>query len=337
MAVIAVTHSQDAVASLVLDELRGRGVSAFRFDTDRFPHERGLRRWQREGRVTVEIETESGWALVEPGAAVWWRRLRVSPPAGIDPQHAKVAYEEGRIVVFSFAGAHPGLVVDRPHQVRAAREKALQLAIAAEVGLDVLPTLVTSDPDAARAFYDEQSGEVITKMEHSFAIEQDGQQGTVHTSRVQPEDLDELDGLRLCPMIFQRAVPTVREHRATVVGPCVHTGVLDYGRGDLGTDWRLASLRDPSVAKSWRAGALPAAVEARLLALMDRLGLNYGAADFLEDAEGRFWFLEVNPSGEWGWMQAAGLPIAESMADLLTGALPAREAVMPRVGRPGRD
>lgn len=333
MRVIAVTHSQDGVASFVLDELSRRGAATLRYDTDRFPHEVGLRRWMGGGRASTELGVDNRWTRVAPEDAVWWRRLRVQ--SALDPevgaQMINASIEESRIALFSWVGAHPGLVVDRPRLVRAAREKMLQLTLAAQVGLDVLPTLVTNDPEAVRAFWDEQGGELITKMEHAFAIEQGDQMGLVHTSRVRSEDLDALDGLSACPMTFQRRVQTVREYRATVVGPRVLTGVLDYGAGDYGTDWRLASLSDQGVARAWKLGALPAAVEACLLALMDRLGLCYGAADLLEDAEGRYWFLEVNPSGEWGWLNSAGLPIASALADLLCGELPAREAVYPRV------
>ena len=35
-------------------------------------------------------------------------------------------------------------------------------------------------------------------------------------------------------------------------------------------------------------------------------------------------FLEINPNGQWGWIQSrTGLPIAEALADLLAGARPA--------------
>jgi len=45
--------------------------------------------------------------------------------------------------------------------------------------------------------------------------------------------------------------------------------------------------------------------------------LYFGAIDIVEH-EGRFWFLEVNPNGEWGWLQKPnGVPIAEALCDLM--------------------
>jgi D-alanine-D-alanine ligase-like ATP-grasp enzyme len=50
-----------------------------------------------------------------------------------------------------------------------------------------------------------------------------------------------------------------------------------------------------------------------------RLGLRFGGIDLLVDADGRHWFCELNPNGEWGWLQAAGLPIADAVALELAG------------------
>ena len=53
----------------------------------------------------------------------------------------------------------------------------------------------------------------------------------------------------------------------------------------------------------WRPYDLPPEAEAPLLALMDFYGLNYGAADFILTPDGRHVFLELNPSGEFFWLE----------------------------------
>lgn len=57
--------------------------------------------------------------------------------------------------------------------------------------------------------------------------------------------------------------------------------------------------------------------------LMTSLGLAYGTLDFIVDPEECWYFLEVNPNGQWGWIElATGLPIAHAIADLLEGWTP---------------
>jgi glutathione synthase/RimK-type ligase-like ATP-grasp enzyme len=72
----------------------------------------------------------------------------------------------------------------------------------------------------------------------------------------------------------------------------------------------------------WTEDSLPAAVEQATRRLMQRLGLYFGAADFLVDADDRHIFLELNPAGEWGWLQRdLGFPIAEAIAETLLSPL----------------
>ena len=57
---------------------------------------------------------------------------------------------------------------------------------------------------------------------------------------------------------------------------------------------------------------------AALLALRRRLGLWYGAIDLRRAPDGEFVFLEINPAGQWLFVEyATGQPIAQELAALL--------------------
>ena len=52
---------------------------------------------------------------------------------------------------------------------------------------------------------------------------------------------------------------------------------------------------------------------------MDAFGLLYGAFDFIVTPEGRHVFLEVNPAGQYLWVEAkTGLQITSAVVDALT-------------------
>jgi glutathione synthase/RimK-type ligase-like ATP-grasp enzyme len=54
------------------------------------------------------------------------------------------------------------------------------------------------------------------------------------------------------------------------------------------------------------------------LQFMAYFGLNYGAIDIIVTTDDRYVFLEVNPVGEFFWLELyAGLPISHAIADLL--------------------
>lgn len=53
---------------------------------------------------------------------------------------------------------------------------------------------------------------------------------------------------------------------------------------------------------------------------MRELDLSFGALDFLVTSSGDWVFLEINPNGQWAWIEdKTGLPIAAAIADALTG------------------
>ena len=56
----------------------------------------------------------------------------------------------------------------------------------------------------------------------------------------------------------------------------------------------------------------------RCVQLIKSLGLKYGAIDFVIDNSDNVVFLEVNPTGDWYWIeQKTGLPITTAMAGLI--------------------
>ena len=64
-------------------------------------------------------------------------------------------------------------------------------------------------------------------------------------------------------------------------------------------------------------------LEAVLKQLVGRLGLNFGAVDLIETPDGELVFLEVNPNGQWLWIERiTGAPMCQAMARLLTGHSP---------------
>ncbi|MGA7272186.1 MAG: hypothetical protein WB239_14035, partial [Acidimicrobiia bacterium] len=103
--------------------------------------------------------------------------------------------------------------------------------------------------------------------------------------------------------------------RVTVVGSQVLAAVRDPEAADPGEtaplDWRRGGDLP------WAPHELPRELSSLYAELVASLGLNFGAIDLLLEPDGRYWFCEINPNGEWGWLQHSGLPIAEALASLL--------------------
>ena len=91
---------------------------------------------------------------------------------------------------------------------------------------------------------------------------------------------------------------------------------MKHGTQPIQGDWRLAK----SSAK-FKRYQLPQDVTSKCLQLTKTLGLAFGAID-LAIQDGIYYFLEINPTGEWAWLvDQSDLPIDEAIASNLLEAL----------------
>ncbi|NLF04253.1 MAG: hypothetical protein GX593_04525 [Actinomycetales bacterium] len=241
--------------------------------------------------------------------SMWWRR----------PQSFALDEGIGRVEDRAFAlGECAAMVagiwrcvdaewVNDPDRDDAASRKMDQLRLASGLGLRVPATCMTNDPVAARAFVDAHGGSVIYK---SFSATP----STWRETRLVGEaELDLLDSVRLAPVIFQELVPGGRDVRVTVVGGEVFAAQIRADQSAYPLDFRIDTMHAPISPFT-----LPQAVEDGLLALLNALGLRYGAADFRVAPDGELVFLEVNPAGQWLVLElATGQPISAALAALL--------------------
>ena len=88
---------------------------------------------------------------------------------------------------------------------------------------------------------------------------------------------------------------------------------MEQTRAELGVeDWRTLI---GSGQERWRAWALEAGLAERVAAYMERLGLRFGRLDFLA-GEGEVTFLEINPTGQFGWLDDPnGWPLHSAVLD----------------------
>jgi glutathione synthase/RimK-type ligase-like ATP-grasp enzyme len=312
--VLLVTKSTDNESVvLVTSALAARGARVFRLDTDLFPTAVRLALHQPRGRSTLRAGTDE--LVLGEVDAVWYRRAAIAEalPQEMDHQDREAAIKESRATLIGMLESFDCFMMDPVSTVRASEHKPRQLELACELGLDVPRTLTTNDPEAVRAFWDLCGGRVVVKALSSFAIyDEAGREQVVFTSQLAAEDLAHLDQLALSPMTFQEHLDKAVELRVTVIGGRVFAAAVDSQALERSRiDWRRGG---GELIRSWTPHALPAEVSERLLRLTARLGLSYGAADIVVTPDGRHVFLEVNPAGEWFWLDDVFGPRALSTA-----------------------
>ncbi len=307
--ILLASHLGDAHLGPVLAGLRRRRRRVALLDTGRFPT-RGRLELRLGGRHAERLRVTAGPGTFEAGevTAVWWRR---TPPCEPDRRiplasHREFARQETAEALSGLLRCTQALWVNDPGREREAGRKVWQLQLARACGLSVPRTCVTNQPARARAFLAEVApGRVVFKA-------LDARPETWRETRlVGPEERRLLPLVRQAPVLFQEHVPGV-DLRVTCVGDRLFAAEID-ARG--AEDFRLV-FEQAEV----RAARLPRHVGRGLRALLLRLGLRYAAVDLRRTPGGEHLFLEVNPSGQFLFVEErTRQPIAEALCDLLAG------------------
>ncbi|MCX4761578.1 ATP-grasp ribosomal peptide maturase [Streptomyces sp. NBC_01275] len=307
--VLVATEADDITADMVITELNWRDVPVVRFNLADIGE--GLTVSARFGTcpapVVGQVRTPSRTADLARVRSVYWRRPEWPSFPHLSPDDSRFAAAQVRYGLGGtlYALGDP-LWVNHALRIAAADYKPAQLTLAQRLGFTVPPTLVTNDPAEAREFIRAQ-GDAIFKTLRWTPYTRDGVPVTGWAAPVTADEID--DSVRIAPHLFQARVDKVADLRVLIVGR--HTFAVRIDSELL--DWR----KDYSVL-TYTVEHLPDSVDKALHVYLDRLELVSGSFDLAVDRAGVYWWLELNPNGQWGWLEKeTGLPMSAAFADLL--------------------
>ncbi|MEU6913158.1 ATP-grasp ribosomal peptide maturase [Streptomyces olindensis] len=315
--VAVVTEVDDVTADMVITELNKRGVPVVRFDPSDIGDRLLLSARFGAGPAATPVghlRTLSRDTTLEGVRSLYWRRPTWPHFAHLDAPDARFAAAQVRHGLGGALYALPSCrYVNHPLSNYTAEYKPVQLAVAERLGLTVPPTLISNDLASIRAFIKEHGQVIYKTLRWTPYRRRDGVGLTTWTEPVTVEEVDE--SVAVVPHLFQARVNKVADLRVVIVGLKVFAIRID---SDL-LDWRA----DYS-ALTYTPVDLPNSVEKALTAHLEHFGLASGSFDLAIARDGDLHWLELNPNGQWGWLEdQTGLPIAAAFADLLEqGATP---------------
>ena len=311
--ILVISHEQDPHADRVIQHLRTSGQEVLLFNLTELPDRATLTiDYNCCSRPRIEFARLSGETFdLSTVRSVWWRRPQVPDLAAVtDPQVNLFTANEWSEAINGLWQLLDARWMNDPTSDDAASRKARQLRVAAEVGLKTPRTLITSDPGRARAFIQAQgvTNTIYKTFSCTHAVWRE-------TRLLRPEDMAQIDAVRVAPVIFQQFIPAESDLRITHVGGEFYTAAIRSAPHQGLVDFRM-SVGDAMMSTE----ELPGGVADKLRALIERLGLVYGAIDMRRTPDGEYYFFEVNTAGEFLFVEdRTNLPISRAIASWLAG------------------
>jgi glutathione synthase/RimK-type ligase-like ATP-grasp enzyme len=309
--ILVISTVVDASTDEVIRLLTERGAQVVRLNSEDLPFRSSLSiDYDRSDAVRLHVNGKSATSK-----SIWYRRLRTpKKPAAMDEGIYDFCLRENRAALIGGLLTQHVRWMSHPTAVWQAEFKPYQLHVAKSVGLKIPETLISNDPVAIAQMHATWEKTIVKPARSGYFLE-GGNEFAVFTSELPQGDLATLEDAKWTPSIYQRRIPKKFDVRVTCVGSELFAAAI-HSQTDpaASVDWRKTGNPDLPHSRI----ALPEALVTKLKELMAKLGLAFGCIDLVFTPDREYVFLEVNPSGQWLWLDdQLELGISRAVADWL--------------------
>jgi glutathione synthase/RimK-type ligase-like ATP-grasp enzyme len=262
--------------------------------------------WSDEQQASLSLANGDSLTLgphsVDPGDAIWIRRPEPPLPnpntAESDKKFAALEYRSLYHSVAYMLEHLPVFCINKYSAARRIIQKSVQLHLARQCGLKIPATLMSNSPRDVREFF-ARGGRTICKGFTPHVWQKEGHHSVAitETFELTGEQLPSDEVLTYAPAIYQELVPKEFDVRMVLLGSRIYSYALTNPKKAL--DWRQDAGFGHVVAEKI---ATPPEVEQGVLAFARQSGICAGSLDFGVDAQGQWWFLEINEQGQFLWL-----------------------------------
>lgn len=315
--ILIITNREDFTADFVILELREKNIEFYRFNTEEFPSKADFV-YSYPDNVNRLDSSDKNLDLSNVDS-VWYRRP-VNPRFGDDiPSNVQnFVSEESKEALLGLWRTTNCLWVNHPDRNRLAENKIEQIQRANRYGFQIPDTIITNRPDAALDFIRHFDGKVIVKaLRLSFVPDSKGN-SIIYANIVNEGYLRKIDLVRNCPVIFQQYIEKKSDIRVNVFGEDIFATEIcsqQSSNEKVRTDWRRARIDEIE----HRPYKLSEEISDEIIRFTRSYGLEFGALDFVLSDHGELFFLELNPNGQWGWIEhLTKQPLRKALVKVLT-------------------
>lgn len=313
--VLIITNKSDLTSDFIVKRLKERSISFYRFNTEELCKSVFVTFDFHKNVFILSDTILSRQFNIKEFSAVYFRR-----PELPNINHDGLSSGEIQFLRNEFYYTLEGLYkilkdlywVSPVYAIREAENKIYQLELAKSVGFCIPDSIITNIYTDSLDFYNRNESNCIIKPIKSGLIEDVNTPKVVFTNLL--KENPQREQIELSPNFFQAHIKKTYDVRVTMVGDKAFAVLIDSQNNcETLVDWRRGEflLKHTKIELSDK-------ILKQCIALLKTLHLRFGAIDFILDTNEDFIFLEINPNGQWAWIEKqTGYDISNEIVNLL--------------------
>ena len=300
--ILIITHKEDYTSDFVINKLNQRSIEYKRLNCEDIIDTI----FSVDKNLNFSFNGETNFK------SVWFRRTKLPDVKNQSVSTKVYLLNEYEALLKNLFCTIKAKWLSDPFSIYQAENKLYQLKIARDLGFKIPNTLVTNSKENLKTFYIENAKNVVIKPLSQSKINSNNETEFIFTNALKEEHIQEITKYDLTPCIYQERIEKTIELRVTVVGEKVFSaGVNSQESEYTKIDWRKEKLE-------FFKEDIPTEVKEKCILLVKSLNLKFGAIDLIKDKNGNYIFLEINPNGQWAWIEnETGLEISDAIINEL--------------------
>lgn len=302
---LIITNKDDLAADYLISSLIEQGLPYFRINSEDIQNYR-VRFTYENNYFNAEIAHKNRIVNLRDIKSVWYRRA-IFPSINGDADNYTKNFISGELrhLIEGLCLNDDLIWVNPFDSVIKAERKIYQLKIARDIGFMIPNSLISNDIGLIKLFHQQNEPIICKPIYHGYLQEQN-QNYAIYSNRIDSKTIDEL--APMYPTYFQKEIDKSEDIRVTVVENDIFAVQINFDSAKS-PDWRRKECK-----VNYKECDIPKQIKEFCIRLVSKLGLKFGAIDLARTANDEYYFFEINPTGEWAWLEyELGLPIRESL------------------------
>lgn len=296
--ILIITCSYDKTIDYIIEKNKYR-ANFFRFNVDLFA----------DYGITIsnsywEISYRNNTINSNTTLSIYYRKPTFPDTSDFAPEYRRIINSDILAIIDGLANSFSGVVLTKPYLLRQAENKIFQLIYAKSHSI-LMPKSFIGNNDHWKCINNQRIIKPISvgKIETSSGI------AIIQTNLM--HENDSYDSPELTPVYIQEYIKKSFEIRITVVDDDFFAVKIV---SDNMIDWRAGNNNQYEIID------IPIEIKKCIKMMMKDFQLRFGAIDYIVDIDGKWYFLEINPNGQWQWLECIlGLSISDSIMNMLLG------------------